>query len=72
MRASETRCYIDLSSLNGNRESVSARLNAEAANENGYIASVYEKDSIREIHSKIGVSKLAENLGISRKYIEIY
>ncbi len=72
MRTSETRCYLDLSSLNGNRESVLSMLAAEAANENRYIAAVYENGSIREIHSKICVSELAEKLGISRKNIEIY
>lgn len=71
-RVNETRYSLDLGGLNGNRESVLTRLNAEVENGTGCIVAVYKKDDILEVHSRACISKLVELLGISRKDIEIY
>lgn len=72
MRTSETRCYIDLNDFKGNRERILARLSDEIAEENGCISAVYKKGNIREMHSRVRLSELAEKIGISREDIEIY
>jgi len=68
---SETRCYVDLSSLGGNRESITSKLEA-ASNGNSYIAAVRERDGVWEIHSKVCITELAQMLGLSREDIQIY